>query len=803
LAGSGVLNSLIYRLREINLWYFVVVSVVFSEALTTLMSLFLKGRIAADYLITCFSVSLVVATMVVYLLKRLRETTLTQSAAIEASRDGIAVLDRHGRYIYLNDAHMRLYGYERPEELIGETWKVLYEEDEARRFENVILPEMREKGHWRGEATGRRRDGSLYRQEVSITLLEDDMMVCVVRDITERKTMEDRLIHNEKYLRSVIEAEPECVKVLDENCAVLEMNPAGFAMIDAKDTEQIIGKSALPLVVPQHREAFRSAVEKALRGEKAMVEYEIVGYKGVRKWLDSHIVPFYAEASGRRATLSITRDVTERKQASQKISRLNRLYSTLTGINEAIVRIREPQRLFLEACRIAVEHGLFRMAWIGILDTDTHLVQPVAHWGAEDGFLDNIKISVSDAVPEGCSSTGTAIRMGRHLVSNDIENDKYMKLWRDQCLERGYHSSAAFPLRAGSAVIGAMTFYSTEPYYFTEEEIRLLSELSTDISFALEFIEKEELRKKTEEEMSQARQDWEDTFNTITDMVTVHDRQFNIIRANKAAEATLGLKGLSNPRCYTQYHGAQSPPGECPTCQCIKTQKPGTFEMFEPHLNMYVELRAIPRFDSRGEFIGLIHITRDITERKKAEDRLNQLLDDVTKAKNEWETTFDSVNEMVMLVNEDFEIIRYNKSFADFAGMPIGDLLGRKCDEFFSVPELRGFEADSRVGNERGELSRTEVRMPSGHWFYISHRPIYDEGGNYLYSVIIATEITALKNTEQRIIDSEMELKERVEELEKFYDMAVGRELRMKELKKEIKRLNGELLACKYNGGQQ
>jgi PAS domain S-box-containing protein len=133
-------------------------------------------------------------------------------------------------------------------------------------------------------------------------------------------------------------------------------------------------------------------------------------------------------------------------------------------------------------------------------------------------------------------------------------------------------------------------------------------------------------RKKMEHMILQSKLEWEDTFNTITDMITIHDHEFNIIRANKAAEEILGLPLLSaeQPKCYRYYHGKKSPPQNCPSCECIDTGKPVSFEMYEPHLDKYLEIRAMPRFDNDDQIIGLIHVIRDITERKRVEGALQR-----------------------------------------------------------------------------------------------------------------------------------------------------------------------------------
>lgn len=133
-------------------------------------------------------------------------------------------------------------------------------------------------------------------------------------------------------------------------------------------------------------------------------------------------------------------------------------------------------------------------------------------------------------------------------------------------------------------------------------------------------------RKQMEDQILQSKLDWEDTFNTITDMITIHDKDFNIIRANKAAADTLGLPVLGNGKvkCHQFYHGQDTPPDNCLSCNCFQTKSPIAFEAYEPHLDKFLEVRAMPRFDHDMQVKGLIHVIRDITERKKVEKVLQR-----------------------------------------------------------------------------------------------------------------------------------------------------------------------------------
>lgn len=126
--------------------------------------------------------------------KQNEEAQRKQIAAIESAMDGMALLDRDSKYVYLNSAHVKLFGYDDAAQLIGRTWCDLYSQDEIIRIEREVLPELTRTGHWEGEATGLRRDGTQFHEGLSVTLLEGGGMVCVCRDISEKKRAQEQLI---------------------------------------------------------------------------------------------------------------------------------------------------------------------------------------------------------------------------------------------------------------------------------------------------------------------------------------------------------------------------------------------------------------------------------------------------------------------------------------------------------------------------------------------------------------------------------------------------------------------------------
>ncbi len=122
-------------------------------------------------------------------MKRVELELRTHLQGMEASMDGMALLDPTGHYFYVNRAHAEVYAIER-EKMIGRSWRELYDESELEQFENSVMPALQREGRWRGEAVGKRMTGASFPQELSLAVTETGGLVCVVRDITERKKRE-------------------------------------------------------------------------------------------------------------------------------------------------------------------------------------------------------------------------------------------------------------------------------------------------------------------------------------------------------------------------------------------------------------------------------------------------------------------------------------------------------------------------------------------------------------------------------------------------------------------------------------
>ncbi|MDP1707664.1 MAG: EAL domain-containing protein [Gammaproteobacteria bacterium] len=200
----------------------------------------------------------------------------------------------------------------------------------------------------------------------------------------------------------------------------------------------------------------------------------------------------HLESLVEQRTAALTAEIEERKRAEARVMRLNRVYAVLSGINTTIVRVREPQELFDEACRIAVKHGQFTFAWMGTFDVDTQQVTPVARAGRDDGYLDQINLTAAADTPGNCRLTAEAITQAKPVICNDIASDDRMNILCNEALSRGYRSVAVFPLIVEGRPVGVFVLYAPEAGVFDEEEMRLLVEMAGDISFTMDKLEKEE-----------------------------------------------------------------------------------------------------------------------------------------------------------------------------------------------------------------------------------------------------------------------------------------------------------------------
>ena len=311
-----------------------------------------------------------------------------------------------------------------------------------------------------------------------------------LEQLVEEKT--SALRASEARLRTIIEAEPECVKIMDAEGRLIQMNAMGLVMLEADSFEQVQGRKIAEFVVSLQREAYRTFEASVLAGKSAVFEFEIVGLKGTHRWLDTHAVPLPEPQDGRPQILAITRDITQHKANVARIARLNRIYSVLSGINTTIVRIREEGELFREACRIAVEHGGFTFAWIGKFDADNQQVTPVAQTGRDDGYLAQIDLTAREGIKDSCALITQALTELKPVVCNDIASDERMAAWRSEALSRGYRSVTVFPLVVEGRPVGVFALYASEPGVFDSEEMKLLVEMAGDISFAMDNLKKEE-----------------------------------------------------------------------------------------------------------------------------------------------------------------------------------------------------------------------------------------------------------------------------------------------------------------------
>jgi diguanylate cyclase (GGDEF)-like protein len=248
----------------------------------------------------------------------------------------------------------------------------------------------------------------------------------------------------------------------------------------------------LELIHPDDRPEFRGrSLAAAATGERMDVNYRLRRIDG--EWI--HIQQVIEPLSPGREPGSAARwfntlqDVTGQKRAETHIRRLNRVYAVLSGINSLIVKARNRNELFRDACRIAVDHGRFPLAWIGVLNKDEKRLEIAGSSGNSEGYVTRMPLAAGTDSPEAEGLPGLAIRERSAIIVNDIAQDGRITL-KIEALARGFRSLVLLPLMVRGEALGVMALYAEQAGFFDSQEMRLLNELAGDISFAIDHIEK-------------------------------------------------------------------------------------------------------------------------------------------------------------------------------------------------------------------------------------------------------------------------------------------------------------------------
>jgi diguanylate cyclase (GGDEF)-like protein/PAS domain S-box-containing protein len=295
--------------------------------------------------------------------KRSEAKLRQQTDAMDAAIDGMAILNEAGEFVYVNKAHVRLYGYDVAGELIGKPWRILYDPNSLQRFEQEVMPELGRIGNWHGEAIGTKKNGSKFPQELSLTGMANGGLICVVRDITDRKKSEEELRLSEERFRRIFEEGPVGLGIQRPDHTIIAANKILCELLGYTEQE-LTGQSATDITYEEDREKSKELLGQLFADGTPVyrLEKRYIRKDGTILWANASISAIHGQEGNVLYGLAIIEDLTEGRKAADKIHLLA-YYDSLTGL---------PNRVFhKELIKRSVEHAqrhkeIFSLIYIGL-----------------------------------------------------------------------------------------------------------------------------------------------------------------------------------------------------------------------------------------------------------------------------------------------------------------------------------------------------------------------------------------------------------------------------------------------------
>ncbi len=361
----------------------------------------------------------------------------------------------------------------------------------------------------------------------------DQMIFAMATDITERQQAEAALRQSEARWQFAVEGTGDGVWDWNVPASEVVFSKRWKAMLGFAENEIGSGlEEWSKRVHPEDLPRVMADVQAHLAGTTAHYanEHRMSCKDGSWKWMLDRGLVIERDAAGQPLRVIGThKDITERKQAEASLRRTDRALRIASECNQELVRANSETELLQAVCRIVVEHGGYRMAWVGFAEqNDAKSVRPVAQAGSEAGYLDTLGVIWADT-ERGRGPTGTAIRTGQPVIARDIPTDPSFGPWRAEAAQRNYNSSVAFPLLSGERAFGVLSVYAAESDAFNKEEVALLGELVGDLGYGITALRTRAERVQAERAMITSEIRYRRLFESAKDGILILDAETGMI----------------------------------------------------------------------------------------------------------------------------------------------------------------------------------------------------------------------------------------------------------------------------------
>ncbi|MCL7745294.1 EAL domain-containing protein [Guyparkeria hydrothermalis] len=561
-----------------------------------------------------------------------------------------------------------------------------------------------------------------------------------------RLSLASRSARQDRLLRSFYDLPFIGMSITAASSRRIERVNTRMAEILGHSPEALVGENwrALTQDADGHRQPENPAAEDLIAGriDHYRTEHQLTRPDGKELFVRFEVRATRAPSGEAEYLIATAEDITAQREAHRALRHQKDLYDFLSQTNQAVTRCESADELFHQVCEIAVVHGHLSLAWVGLIDESSGAVQPVAHYGDETGYLEQIEVSIHAWEPAGQGPVGRCIRNDRLEVMNQFQTAADSSPWHRPARQAQINSVAAFPIAREGRIIGSMALYAHESDFFDLIIRETVNDLAADLSFAMDHFDRLDALSRAREAVQASPSvlfRWRAEPGWPVEYVSENIHRWGYDATEWQNGETL-FADFIHPEDFPRVDEEIAGFTESRESNFLQEYRlrmaDGTYRWFE-------EVTRI-EFDDAGEVSGYAGVLTDVHARHEIEEH-ERLMAQV----------IENTREGVIITDQNEVIVEVNPAFTNLTGYTAKEAIGRTPAFLQSGQHDRHFfrrmwSTLQREGYWQGEIWN---RRKNGETFpeILSISTVADRDGSITHYVGLFLDISRQKENESKL----------------------------------------------------